>query len=96
MKHSLQGYKNKFRQLSHRCKIGQGQLRVIIYINFVELEFIMLSAKSHDNRTISYVGFFFEVFLTYMGVAAIWSCDLDHLYIFTFRLPKEAPHKIWL
>ena len=32
-------------------KIGQGQPRVIIYINFVELESPMLDAKSQDHRT---------------------------------------------
>ena len=36
--------------------MGQGQLRVIIYINFVELENILLHAKFHDHRTISSVG----------------------------------------
>ena len=29
---------------------------VTIYINCVELEFIMLHAKFYDHRTISYVG----------------------------------------
>ena len=29
---------------------------VIIYINWVELEFIMSNANFHDHRTISYVG----------------------------------------
>ena len=37
-------------------KMGQGQLRVIIYINFVELEYILLYAKFHDHRTIRSVG----------------------------------------
>ena len=37
-------------------KMGQGQLRVIIYINFVELENILLHAKFHDHRTISSEG----------------------------------------
>ena len=32
-------------------KIGQGQPRVIIYINFVELESQMLRAKFQDHRT---------------------------------------------
>ena len=32
-------------------KIGQGQPRVIIYINFVELESPMLHAKFQDHRT---------------------------------------------
>ena len=36
--------------------MGQGQLRVIIYLNFVELENILLHAKFHDHRTISSVG----------------------------------------
>ena len=36
--------------------MGEGQLRVIIYINFVELENMLLHAKFHDHRTISSVG----------------------------------------
>ena len=32
-------------------KIGQGQPRVIIYINFVELESLMLHVKFQDHRT---------------------------------------------
>ena len=32
-------------------KMGQGQPRVIIYINFVELESPMLHAKFQDHRT---------------------------------------------
>ena len=32
-------------------KIGQGQPRVIIYINFVKLESPMLHAKFQDHRT---------------------------------------------
>ena len=32
-------------------KIGQGQPRVIIYINFVELESQMLHAKFQDHKT---------------------------------------------
>ena len=46
-------YKNK--TSFTKFDIGQGQLRVIIYI-CVELEFIMLHAKSHDQRTLSSVG----------------------------------------
>ena len=44
-------------------KMGQGQLRVIIYINFVELEYILLHAKFHDHRTISSKG---EDFLRFL------------------------------
>ena len=49
-------YENKFRQIGHCLRMGQGQLRVIVYINFVELEHIMLLAKFHDHRTRSSVG----------------------------------------
>ena len=43
--------------------MGQGQLRVIIYKNFVELENILLHAKFHDHRTISSVDEDFGKFL---------------------------------
>ena len=49
-------YKNKFRQFGHCLKMGQGQLSVIIYINFVELENILLHEKFHDHTTVSSVG----------------------------------------
>ena len=42
--------------------MGQGQLRVIIHINFVELEYILPHAKFHDHRTISSVRRFLKVF----------------------------------
>ena len=32
-------------------KTGEGQSKVIIYINFVELESLMLHAKLQDRRT---------------------------------------------
>ena len=35
-------------------------------------------------------------FLPYMGMAASWSCDLDHLIKLSFPHPMEAPHKFWL
>ena len=60
----------KIHKIWHRLKIGQGQLGVIIYINFVELEYILLHAKFHDHRTISSVGDFLK-FLPYMSMAAI-------------------------
>ena len=36
---------------AHDSGVGQGQPRVIIYINFVELESPMLHAKFQDRRT---------------------------------------------
>ena len=38
------------RTILHCRKIGQGQPRVIIYINFVELESLMLHVKFQDHR----------------------------------------------
>ena len=51
--------------------IGQGQPRVIIYINFVELESPMLHAKFQDHRTSGSGEEDFLRFLPYMGMAAI-------------------------
>ena len=65
----------RFRLLSGNLlgfKMGQGQLRVIIYINFVELDYILLHAKVHDHKTISSVGEEFDFFsLQKMSMAAI-------------------------
>ena len=52
-------------------KIGQGQPRVIIYINFVELESPMLHAKFQDHRTFVSGEEDFLRFLPYMGMATI-------------------------
>ena len=57
---------------TYRCrKIGQGQPRVIIYINFVELDSPMLHAKFQDHRTSGSGEEDFLRFLPYMGMAAI-------------------------
>ena len=76
--------------------MGQGQLRVIIYINFVELEYILLYAKFHDHRAISSVRENFEGLYHKGAWRPSWSCDLYHLYKLSFPLPKEAPHGSWL
>ena len=44
--------------------MGQGQFRVIIYINSVELEYILLHAKLRDHKTFSSVGEDFLKILT--------------------------------
>ena len=44
-------YKSIRNQIWPCRKIGQGQPRVIIYLNFVELESPMLHAKFQDHRT---------------------------------------------
>ena len=85
-------YKNKFRKIWHCRKIDQGQLRVIIYINFVELRYIMLHAKFQDHRTISSVGEDFRRFLSYMGMAAtlvMWPGPI----IYTFFPPSQGGSK---
>ena len=64
-----------------------------MYINFVELESLMLHAKFQDHRTPGsrQVGFY-HIWAWWPS----WSCDLDHLYKHLFPLPKAAPHEIWL
>ena len=51
--------------------MSQGQHRVIIYINFVEFEYIMPHAKFYEHRTIKFVGEDYLKFLPYMGKAII-------------------------
>ena len=45
----------KTSQFGDCLKMGQGQFSVIIYINFVELDNILLHAMFHDHTTISSV-----------------------------------------
>ena len=82
-------YKNKFRKIWHCRKIGQGQLRVIIYINFVEFRYIMLHAKFQDHKTISSIGKDFWRFLSYMGMAAILVNYIYFLSPFPRRLQMK-------
>ena len=77
-------------------KIGQGQPRVIIYLNFVELESLMLHAKFKDHRTSSSGGEGLKGFHYIWAWPPSWSCDLDRLNKLTYPLPKEAPYKFWL
>ena len=51
--------------------MGQGKHRVIIYINFVEFEYIMPHAKFYEHRTFKSVGKDFLKFLPYMAMAII-------------------------
>ena len=55
----------------HDRKIGQGQPRVTIYINFVELESPMKPAKFQDHRAFGSGEEDFLRFLPYIGMAAI-------------------------
>ena len=54
----------------------------------------MLHTKFRGNRPTGSGEEDFEVFLPYMGVAAILSCDLDFAIKLEMPLPKESPHKI--
>ena len=64
-------------------KIGQGQTRVIIYINFVELvESPMLHVKFQDHRTSgSGEEYFFKVFTIYGH-----DCHLGHVTCIIYRI----------
>ena len=56
----------------------------------------MLHAKLQDHRTSGSGEEDFQGFYHIWAWRPSWSCDLDHLYKFSFPLPKEAQHKIWL
>ena len=57
-----------------RChKISQGQLRVIIWTNLVELEYPMLHTNFQGHQTFGSREEDFLKFLPYMGMAAIWT-----------------------
>ena len=69
--------------------MGQGQHRVIIYVNVVELESPMLHAKFQDHRTSGSLRF-----SPYMDMAAIF---VMCLFIQAFvPLPRDALHEILL
>ena len=91
-----QFFKRTGAQIRPCCKIGQGQPRVTICINLVELESPMLHAKFQNHRTSSSGEEDFKGFYHIWAWRPSWSCDLDHLYKLSFPLPKEAPHENWL
>ena len=66
-----------------------------MYINFVELESLMLHGKFQDHRTSGSGEDDFKGFCHIWAWRPAWSCDLDHLYKLWFPLPKEAPHEIF-
>ena len=72
--------------------MGQGHLRVIIHINYEELEHILIHAKFHDHMTISSVGEDFEGFYYILAWRPSRSCVVEDLYKLSFPLPKGAPH----
>ena len=74
-------------------KIGYGQPRVIIYINFVELESPMPSFKIIGLLVLEKK--IFKGFYHIWAWRPSWSCDLYHLYKLSFPLLKEDSHEIW-
>ena len=73
-------------------KIGQGQLRDIIWINFVVLMHPMLQSKFQGHRLLGSREEDFLRFLPYMDMAAIlvmWPGPLD-------KLSLPHPYEIWL
>ena len=77
-------------------KIGQGQPRVIIYINFVELESPMLRANFQDHRTSGSEKKIFKSFYHIWAWWPSWSCDLYHLYNFLSHFLGKLHIKFWL
>ena len=74
--------------------MGQYQLRVIIYINFLELEYIIPHAECHDHRTISSVGEVFSKAFTIYGHDGhlddvTWTIYINLLSPFSRRLHRK-------
>ena len=72
-------------------KLGQGQPKVMIYVNYDGLESLMLHFKFHWYRTTGSEEEDFSRFVLFITLAAI----LVTLIIYIDFHPKEAPHKIW-
>ena len=63
---------------------------VIIYINFVEVESLMLHGEFQDPLTSGSGGEDFK------GITICRrACDLKHLYKLSFLFPMDALYKVW-
>ena len=76
-------------------KIGQSQPRVIMFINFVELESPMIHAKFQDQWTSGLEKKIFKGFYHIWAWRPSWLCELNHLHKLSFPLPKEDSCGIW-
>ena len=86
-------YETKFNLVIKKVLVNPGSF----FINkFVELESLKLRAKFQYNLTPGSEGEDIKIVSLYLAVAAIWSCDLNHLYKLSFPLPVEILHDIWL
>ena len=77
-------------------KIGQGQPRVIIWVNLVVLKHPMMHTKIQGYLPF---GSREEGFLCFYHIwqwRPSWSCDQDHLSTLSFPHPIAAPYEIWL
>ena len=71
--------------------MGEGQLRVIIYINLAELRYILLHAKFHDYRTISYI----EDFEGFYHKSYGHGSHLGHVtWIIYINFPSPYPRRL--
>ena len=77
-------------------KIGQGQPRLFIYIYFVELESPMLHVPSFKTSRLLVLEQILKCYYHIWAWRPSRSCDLDHLYEFSFPFHIEAQHEIWL
>ena len=67
----------------------------MVYINLVELLSLMFHAKFQNIRPSGSGEEYFKGFCYVYPWRPSWSCDLDHLYKFSFPLPKDAEHEGW-
>ena len=79
------------------CKIGQGQPKVMIYINYDGKEspqcyipsFVEIDPPVPEKKI-------FYGFYHIWAWRPSWSCDHDYLYKLSFPLPTDAPREVWL
>ena len=77
------------------CKVGQGQLRIMIWTNFVGPR--VPNAVYQVSRSSAFLFWrrrFLKGFYHIWAWQPTWSCDQDHLNQLSF--PHDAPHEIWL
>ena len=73
--------------------MGQGQPRIIIYINFVELESPNLHVMFQDHRTSDLEKKIFKVFTIYGHGGHLGHVNLDHIYKISFSLSQGGSTK---
>ena len=94
---------NFFKKIPFKCirkqiwpwhKVGQGQLRFIIWTNLVGPTSPMLHTKSQGHRVLEKK--IFKWFYHIWAWRPYWSCDQNILHKFWLTYQKGSSHEIWV